>query len=139
MIRIISSAKDRDKINKILLRSQMDSQEALRRVDEILKEVKENGDKALLKFTQIYDDNGLQELKVTYEEIETAKANIDKCLKNAMKNAIKNITNFHKKQIKEGFIIKENLNIMVGQVVNPIEKSRYSLYPLQPFMLPSYK
>lgn len=122
MIRIISSAKDRDKINKILLRSQMDSQEVLRRVDEILKEVKENGDKALLKFTQIYDDNGLQELKVTYEEIETAKANIDKCLKNAMKNAIKNITNFHKKQIKEGFIIKENLNIMVGQVVNPIEK-----------------
>lgn len=122
MIRIIDGAKEMEKIEKILSRSQMDSKEVLQRVDEILEEVKRNGDEALLKFTQMYDKNGLTELKVTREEIAKAKANIDEDLKNAIINAIGNITNFHKNQIKEGFTINEGSDIMLGQMVMPIEK-----------------
>lgn len=122
MIGIIDGTKEMDKIEKILSRSQMDSKEVLQRVDEILEEVKRNGDKALLKFTQMYDKNGLKELRVTDEEIANAKKNIDKDLKYAITNAIENITNFHKKQIKEGFTINEGSDIMLGQMVMPIEK-----------------
>ena len=122
MIQIISARKDKDKIDRILSRSQMESKEVEQRVDEILEEVKLNGDEALLKFTQMYDKNDLEELKVTDEEIANAKANIDKDLKSAIVNAIENIRTFHKKQIKEGFTIKEASDIMLGQIIMPIEK-----------------
>lgn len=122
MIRIISASKDKDKIERILSRSQMESKEVLQRVDEILEEIKLNGDKALFKFTQIYDKNNLEEIKVTAEEIADAKANIDKDLKNAIINAIENIRTFHKKQIKEGFTINESADIMLGQIIMPIER-----------------
>lgn len=122
MIQIISGRKEREKIEKILSRSQMDSEEVLQRVDEILEDVKLNGDKALIRLTQMYDKNGLEELRVSDEEIKMAKKNIDRDLKNAIINAIENITNFHKKQIKEGFTINQGTDIMLGQMIMPIEK-----------------
>ena len=100
----------------------MDSKDVLQRVDEILEEVKLNGDKALLKFTQMYDKNNLKTIKVTQEEIAEAKANIDTDLKTAIVNAIENISNFHKKQVRKGFIINETTDIMLGQIIMPIEK-----------------
>lgn len=122
MIRIYSDSKDKEEIERILSRSQMDSKDVLQRVDEILEEVKLNGDKALLKFTQMYDKNNLKTIKVTQEEIAEAKANIDTDLKTAIVNAIENISNFHKKQVRKGFIINETTDIMLGQIIMPIEK-----------------
>ena len=122
MIQIIDGNKEMDKIEKILCRTQMDSKEVLQRVDEILEEVKLRGDEALIEFTQMYDGNKLTQLKVSKEEIIKAKSNINESLKNAIVNAIKNITNFHKKQIKGGFIFKEGSDIILGQLVSPIEK-----------------
>lgn len=122
MIRIISGSKEREKIERILSRSQMDSEEVLQRVDEILEDVKSNGDKALIKLTQMYDKNKLEELKVTDEEINMAKKNIDRDLKIAIINAIENIINFHKRQIRDGFTMHEGTDIMLGQMIMPIEK-----------------
>ena len=122
MIRIIDGNKEMDKIERILSRSQMDSKEVLKRVDEILEEVKTRGDEALVEFTQMYDGNGLSQLKVTNEEIINAKANIDEHLKNAIIQAIKNITQFHEKQIRKGFTFNEGSDIILGQLVTPIER-----------------
>jgi histidinol dehydrogenase len=122
MIPIIDANKESKKIENILSRSQMDSTDVLETVDQILEEVKKNGNKALLKYTQLYDGNKLKNLKVTQEEIQAAKENIDKNLERALKNAIKNITAFHKKQIKEGFMMEESPEVMLGQLVMPIEK-----------------
>ncbi|WP_414839161.1 histidinol dehydrogenase [Carnobacterium sp. TMP28] len=122
MIKLIEASKESEKIANILSRSQMDSTEVLETVDHILEEVRIDGDKALVKFTQLYDGNNLENLKVTQEEIEAAKQAIDKDLEKALKNAIKNITAFHKKQVKEGFTINESPAIMLSQMVMPIEK-----------------
>ncbi|MCA9766496.1 MAG: histidinol dehydrogenase [Carnobacterium sp.] len=122
MIKLIEANKESQKIAKILSRSQMDSTEVLETVNQILEEVKTDGDKALLKFTRLYDGNKLENLKVTQEEIEAAKQTINKDLEKALKNAIKNITTFHKKQVKEGFMINESPEVMLGQMVMPIEK-----------------
>jgi histidinol dehydrogenase len=88
MIQIITRTMEGDKIEKILSRSQIDSKEVLQRVDEIVQDVKVNGNQALLKYTEMFDQNNLKELKVTKEEIEAAKKNIDVNLKNALENAI---------------------------------------------------
>ena len=122
MINIIDGKKQGEKIEKILSRSQMDAKEVLERVDEILEDVKTNGDQAVVKYTQLFDCQDLTDLKVTKEEIQEAKENIDKDLKRAIENASKNITAFHENQIKEGFTIKKARDIRLGQIISPIEK-----------------
>lgn len=122
MINIIDGKKQGEKIEKILSRSQMDSKEVLEKVDEILEDVKINGDQAVVKYTQLFDCQDLTDLKVTKEEIQEAKKNIDKDLKRAIENASKNITSFHEKQIREGFTIKQGRDIVLGQIISPIER-----------------
>ena len=67
-------------------------------VDNILKEVKSNGDEALLKFTGKFDKANLQTLGVTKTEIEEAANSIDPDLKAAINSAADNIQKFHEAQ-----------------------------------------
>lgn len=122
MIQIYQGKKDIDKIEGILTRTQMDSLEVLERVDEILEEVRTRGDKAVVEFTRMYDGHRLDNLRVSREEIEEAKSNIDINLKKALIKAIDNITSFHKKQVREDYFIKEGEDIVLGQLVSPIER-----------------
>lgn len=122
MIQIYQGKKDIDKIEGILTRTQMDSLEVLERVDEILEEVRTRGDKAVVEFTRMYDGHRLDNLRVSREEIEEAKSNIDINLKKALIKAIDNITSFHKKQVREDYFIKEGQDIVLGQLVTPVER-----------------
>ncbi len=122
MIKKINGMSEIESLEKILTRTQMDSKEVLQRVDDILEEVRLRGDEAVLKFTQMYDGHGLSSLQVTKEEIKRAKRNIDDGLKKAIENAIVNITKFHEKQIKKGYTIQENPEIILGQLISPIER-----------------
>ncbi len=122
MIQIYDGKKDMDKIENILTRSQMDSKDVLLRVDEILEEVRVRGDEAVLEFTRMYDNNDLDTLKVTREEIDQAKDNIDEDLRNAIIKATANITAFHKQQVREDFFMSEGDDILLGQLISPIER-----------------
>ncbi|OPL09616.1 MAG: histidinol dehydrogenase [delta proteobacterium ML8_F1] len=122
MIQLIDGKKEMDKIQKILDRSQLDSREVLDTVDRILGDVREKGDEALLAYTREFDGNQLEAIRVSRDEIRQARQNIDEDLKKALKNAIKNITKFHKKQIKKSFTFKEGSQIILGQLVSPVER-----------------
>jgi histidinol dehydrogenase len=122
MIQKIIGIEEIENLEKILTRTQMDSRDVLQRVDEILEEVKISGDKAVLKFTQMYDGHSLSQLRVTRGEFDKAKENIDKDLRTAIENAIENITRFHEKQIKTGYMIEEDPEIILGQLISPIER-----------------
>lgn len=122
MIQIINGIDEIEKLEGILNRTQMDSQEVLDRVDEILLDVKERGDKAVLEYTHRYDGHSLGQLKVSPEEIEKARKRIDENLRSAIERAIENISRFHQKQVRDDFMISENPDIVVGQIVSPIER-----------------
>ena len=121
MIQRINGIDGMEELEKILNRTQMDSPEVLQRVDQILDDVRLRGDSALLEYTKMYDGHELENLRVTREEIEEARENIDPGLRKAMENAIENITRFHKNQVDQGFIVQED-DILLGQLVNPIER-----------------
>ena len=91
-------------------------------MDQIIKDVRESGDKAVIKYTQLYDGNMLEDIKASKEEIEDAKKIISKDLIKAIENAIDNIYKFHRKQIENGFIIEQGEGVMLGQIINPIER-----------------
>lgn len=65
----------------------------------ILRDVKENGDSAIKKYTAQFDKAYLQDFKVSRAEIEEAETMVDAELKNAIKLATENISKFHRAQI----------------------------------------
>lgn len=64
-------------------------------VKKVLDEIKNNGDKAVYKYTKQFDKVALQSLTVTGEEITDAYGKVNKALKEAIGIAIKNIEKFH--------------------------------------------
>ena len=91
-------------------------------VSDIIKNVRENGDKALKEYALKFDGAAIENLRVTSEEIENAYNTEDKALIETIELAKKNITAFHEKQLRSGFEINEGNGVVAGQKVTPIEK-----------------
>jgi len=68
-------------------------------VENIIHEVKQDGDSALKKFSKKFDGVSLENIKVSLEEINGAENNVSTELKSAIKKAYSNIFAFHKSQI----------------------------------------
>ena len=91
-------------------------------VSAIIENVKQNGDKALFEYAEKFDKVTLSTLEVSEKEIEDAFNSVDHEFIEIVKEAKKNIEKFHKNQVREGFQIKEENGVIVGQKVTPIEK-----------------
>lgn len=91
-------------------------------VSGIIANVIQNKDKALFEYCEKFDKVSLTSLEVTSEEIDEAFASVDKEFIEILKEASENIRDFHKRQVKEGFTIKEKDGIVTGQKIMPIEK-----------------
>lgn len=117
---------------KIYNRNEISIQEILERseqtvdvegiVSDIIKNVKENGDKALFEYCKKFDGAVDDVIEVTEEEIEEAFKEVDTELIGILKEAKENITAFHSKQVRNSFIINEKEGVIIGQKVLPIEK-----------------
>ena len=91
-------------------------------VADILKNVKENGDKALIEYTEKFDKAKLTVLEVTKEEIEEAVAKTEDVFIEILKEAADNIRKYHENQKIEDFEIKGE-GIILGQRVMPIARA----------------
>lgn len=124
MIRIIDEKNTDGFLNEIQRRSVQDYNSVYEAVDNILDDVRRNKDEALKKYTLRFDKVKLDELEVTKEEIEEAFNEIDDALLETIKKAKQNIETFHLKQKRKGYQFKpEGKDILLGQLVNPIEKA----------------
>jgi histidinol dehydrogenase len=84
--------------SEILKRPIFDVSELYGKVQNILNEIRETGDQALLAFTEKFDGVKLQSLMVSEEEISNAEKLVDIELKEAIALAAKNIQTFHTAQ-----------------------------------------
>lgn len=121
MIKIINY-KECDSLKPILVRSQFSYSNINKKVKAILDDVKKNGDKALIKYNKEFDNADTKKLEVSKREIDAAYNRIDGRLKKTLNLSYKNIEKFHKRQIRNGFIINEGNGIVIGEIINPIEK-----------------
>lgn len=92
-------------------------------VTEIIEKVKKEGDKAIFELCEKFDKAKLTTLKVSNEEIETAYNKVEKEFIKTLEYASKNIYEFHSKQKRNGFEIKRENGVIVGQKVTPIERA----------------
>lgn len=92
-------------------------------VKQIIENVKENGDKALYFYAEKFDKATLSSLRVTKEEIEEAINSVDPEFVEILREAAENIREFHKNQKNDGFTIKKENGIVIGQKVVPVDKA----------------
>lgn len=91
-------------------------------VSEIIANVINRGDEAILEYAKKFDKADLNSLEVTTEEIDEAFSLVDEKFVKIISEAAENIRAFHSKQVKNSFIINEQDGVVTGQKVTPIEK-----------------
>lgn len=91
-------------------------------VKEIIETVRKEGDAALLRYAEKFDSVRLETLEVSAEEKEEAWKKTDADIKEILEKAAANIREFHEKQKREGFSIKRENGVIVGQRISAIEK-----------------
>lgn len=107
---------------KTLERSVEQNTESQRKaVLDILKNVKEEGDKALLKYTEKFDGVPLDTLEVTNKEIDEAVASLDPSMIDIISEAARNIREYHEKQKRESWFFTREDGTLLGQKITPLD------------------
>ena len=123
MIKVINNINQgsEDLLNIISGRTGETSKEVLAVVEEIINDVKINGDDAVKKYTQKFDNVTLDDFMVTQSEIDEAYKNVNRQLLETMKLAYENITAFHKKQMQSSWSMNGLSGATMGQRVVPLQ------------------
>ncbi len=126
MIKIIKAdGAEKDFLAELKKRSGEVNSEVEKTVREILKDVKENGDKAVKKYTEKFDCQNPAHYLVSDDEIREALTEANENNRefvDAMLNAVENITAFHSRQKREGFCVTEENGVIMGQRVRGLDK-----------------
>ncbi len=115
------------KLNRRLLylakRGEILEEEYEATVKEIIKRIKEEGDKALFEFTRRFDnvDIDATTVEVPYEDLEKAYESIEPEVREALEIAEERIRSFHEKQLERPFFMEEE-GILLGQKIVPLER-----------------
>ncbi len=120
-MKIIEYSKNID-LDNVLGRNQNENNNIEQSVKDIIKNVKENGDKALKEYTKEFDHAHLDNLKVSDEEIERALTQIEPEILAIYKDAAENIKEFHEKQIEKTWTYEPDSGITLGQQITPIKE-----------------
>ena len=91
-------------------------------VSDIIANVRENGDSAVLEYCEKFDKAKLDSLEVSEAEIDEAFELVEDEFKDIMRRAAENIRAFHSKQVKNSFVITNDDGVVMGQKVMPIER-----------------
>ena len=92
-------------------------------VTDIIENVKKDGDSALFTYCEKFDKAKLASLEVTEEEINEAFESVPSEFIEILKKAAANIEKFHKRQVRNSFIINDEDGIVVGQKIIPVDRA----------------
>ncbi|WP_187125529.1 histidinol dehydrogenase [Listeria booriae] len=90
-------------------------------VKAIIAEVRANGDDALFRFTERFDEVKLTDFKVPQDALEQALDQVEPEFIEALEQAKANILSYHQKQKQSGFVDTEKKGVLRGQLIRPLE------------------
>ena len=117
MIRIMKYGVERE--DEIFSRSSS-SKDVSGVVSQILKEVQERGDKALIEYTAKLDGALIDTIEVPRKEIEEAAASMDGEFMRVLEKAAENIRKYHKRQVRNSYVMTEENGVVLGQKIVPV-------------------
>lgn len=92
------------------------------KVLSIISTVRAKGDAALIDYTQQFDGCTLKSLRVSDAEIQEALSKVNGETFDILKDAAKNIRDFHEKQLEKTWTYSPNPGITLGQHITAIER-----------------
>ena len=92
-------------------------------VAPIVKDVRENGDSAIKKYTEKFDGAVLESIIAKKEEIETGYRNTPEHVRDAFTRAMENIREFHLRQVRENLEYTRDDGTTLGIQYQPIESA----------------
>ena len=122
-MKIVSSKGfKKEVLNQLLNRGKEDIASIVSSVRTIIDDVKEGGDKALLKYTEKFDKILLSptKLKVSENEIKEAYKKLEESQISALQKAADNIASFHTKQLRAKWTAQLAEGVTLGQVTRPL-------------------
>jgi histidinol dehydrogenase len=122
-MRIVTAQEFKEEtLNQVLNRGKSDISSIESSVRKIINDVKEQGDKALLQYTEKFDKVRLpaSKLKVDEREIKEAYKKLEKSQIAALRKAADNIVSFHKKQLRAKWTMQIAEGVTLGQVTRPL-------------------
>ena len=105
-------------------------------VDAVITNVRQNGDAALLEYTEKFDGVKLSDLRVSDEEIARAMMQVSPGLVDTLRAAAANIEAFHRAQVRQDVVLTDRPGMVLGQRYTPIEKVGICV-PRSPVAFPS--
>jgi histidinol dehydrogenase len=94
------------------------------RVDEIIRTVQQQGDRAVLRYTQEFDQRRMTRvsMEVTTREIDRAMAKVPAKDLGTLRLAAKRIAAFHRRQLQKSWHYRDPLGMVLGQRITPLER-----------------
>ena len=123
--RLLSNAPDFEQaLDRLLDREVVEDESVLNTVNEILREVRQRGDAALLEYTQRFDavevDNAA-ELEIPQERRQQALNAIDAGQRQSLEAAAARIRSYAERQKLESWEYAEADGTLLGQQINPLD------------------
>ncbi|EOW9100890.1 histidinol dehydrogenase [Vibrio cholerae] len=91
-------------------------------VAQVIAKVRSEGDAALFELTEKFDRVKPASLRVSREEMDAAAARLSETMKQALEQAYKNISKFHKAQKVQPIKVETMPGVVCEQVTRPINK-----------------
>ncbi len=100
---------EQDILFRVLRRRYTLDETSVARAREILQDVEQNGDEAVLRYTRKYDcpEIGTLGLRVDEQEIAAAYTSVEPGFLRSLRRARRAVARFHKKQIPDSFVLNE--------------------------------
>ncbi len=126
MIKIMEYSDEEGKklVEGLLSRSQLEYGNVQETVNDILADIRKNGDAALFEYTKRFDkaDINAENLVVTKKEIKEAYSQVDKELVEVIEKSAARIADFHQKQKINSWLEPSTNGEMLGQLIRPLNR-----------------
>lgn len=118
--------KEHDFFNEIKKRVMETNLSTNETVTKIIDEVREKGDASVRSFGLQFDGSIPEKIEIPKGELKQAYDEADESLKKALQHAKDNITAYHIKQQQQGYEIKKDKGVILGQIIRGL--SRVGIY-----------
>lgn len=123
--KLTSSEKDfQNKLSALLAWDSVANKKVVKTVDDIINNIRKNGDDALIEYTNKFDNINAQtmdDLTIDSSSLKEAFDNLEVKQKNALKIAKNRVENYHKKQQQNTWSYTEDDGTMLGQKITAID------------------
>ncbi len=122
------STQDADfdrQLQELLAFETVNDAQLLRTVDDIIAQVRTDGDDAVLALTQKFDQypaTAMHELELSKDKLALAYADLKEPIKSALMSAAARVRSFHERQVQETWQYEDELGNRLGQKVTALDR-----------------